>query len=112
MVDTRIDVPAGDDLQTTIRVEGQDDTADTDEIRVQIEQTRAGMSQTIDQITERLSPDNIKEQVKEQVMDQVQEVKDTVREATIGRAEDMVRYAGETVTDARESLIETIRHNP
>jgi len=87
-------------------------TPETEEIRAQIEETRAGMSQTIDQITERLSPTNIKEQVKEQVIEQYEEVKDTVREATIGRAEDMVRYAGETVEDVRYGTMATIRANP
>jgi len=87
-------------------------TPETEEIRSQIEETRAGMSQTIDQITERLSPSNIKEQVKEQVIEQYEEVKDTVREATIGRAEDMVRYAGETVEDVRYGTMATIRANP
>jgi len=87
-------------------------TPETEEIRAQIEETRAGMSQTIDQITERLSPTNIKEQVKEQVIEGYEEVKDTVRDATIGRVEDMVRYAGDTVEDVRTGTWETIRSNP
>lgn len=87
-------------------------TEDTEQIRAEIDQTRAEMSSTIDAITERLNPTNIKEQVKDQVMEQVHEVRENVREATIGRAEDMVRHAGETVTDARESFMETIRQNP
>src|SRR5919202_1910660 len=70
------------------------------------------MSTTIDAITERLSPDNVKEQVKEQMAEQVRDVRDTVREATIGKAEDMVRSAGETVSDARAGVIETIKQNP
>lgn len=85
---------------------------DTAEIRADIEQTRAEMSGTIDAIAERLNPTNIKEQVKEQVVEQAREVRDNVREATIGRAEDMVRNAGETVTEARYTLMETIRQNP
>jgi len=99
---------------TDARVTDSEDTPteETEEIRAQIEETRSGMSQTIDQITERLSPTNIKEQVKEQVIEQYEEVKDTVREATIGRAEDMVRYAGETVDEVRYGTMETIRANP
>jgi len=85
---------------------------DTAEIRADIEQTRAEMSETIDAIAERLNPTNIKEQVKEQVVEQAREVRDNVREATIGRAEDMVRNASETVTEARYTLMETIRQNP
>src|SRR5687767_4497607 len=75
---------------------GDDQTA---EIRAEIEHTRAEMSETIDEISERLSPTHIKEQVVEQV-----------REATIGRAEDMVRNASDTVNEARYSFMETVRH--
>jgi len=88
------------------------DSADTAEIRVGIEQTRNEMSQTIDAIQERLSPDNLKEQMKEQVREQFQEVKATVRDATIGKAEDMVRNVGDTLDEARYGLMETIRQNP
>jgi len=96
-------------VEGTVTDEGDTDPA---EIRAEIEQTRSSMSQTIDEITERLSPQNLKEQVKDQVMEQVQEVKDTVYDATVGRAEDMVRYAGDTVNEARYGLVETIRQNP
>ena len=107
------------DVDTTTDV-GSDDPA---EIRADIEQTRDHMSETINAITERLSPDNIKEQVveqvqelrdhvKEQVVEQVYEFRDNVREATIGRAEDMVRQAGDTVSDARYTIMETIKQNP
>src|SRR5205085_5658969 len=57
------------------------------EIRENIEQTRAQMSETIDELQERLSPSNLKEQVKEQVIEQYEQVKETVREATIGKVE-------------------------
>jgi len=70
------------------------------------------MSETIDAIQDRLSPQHIKEQVKEQVREQFQEAKATVRDATIGKAEDMVRSAGETVNEARYTIGETIRQNP
>ena len=78
--------------------ETSDDTA---EIRAGIEQTRSEMSETIDAIQDRLNPQHIKEQVKEQV-----------REATIGRAEEVMRNAGDTLNEARYGLMETIRHNP
>jgi hypothetical protein len=74
---------------------------DTTEIRAGIEQTRSEMSETIDAIQERLNPQHIKEQVKEQV-----------REATIGRAEEAMRNAGDTLNEARYGLMETIRQNP
>jgi len=91
------------------KIEHTDDTA---EIRAEIEETRAEMSGTIDAIQERLNPQHLKEQVKEQVREQFQEVKATVRDATIGKAEDMVRNVGDTLDEARYGLMETIRQNP
>jgi cell division septum initiation protein DivIVA len=85
---------------------------DTAEIRAGIDQTRVEMSETIDAIQDRLNPQHIKEQVKEQVREQFHEVKATVRDATIGKAENMVRHAGETVNEARYTIGETIRQNP
>jgi len=89
-----------------------DDDEDVADIRSDIEQTRDHMSETINALQERLSPDTLKEQVKEQVAEQVREVKDNVREATIGKAENMVRNAGETVNGARYTVWETIKENP
>lgn len=74
---------------------------DPEEIRAEIEETRAHMSGTIDEIQDRLSPTNIKDQAV-----------GAVREATVGKAEDMVRGAGDAVTDARYGLMETVRQNP
>jgi len=94
---------------------GAEETEQTDdmtEIRADIEETRAEMSETIEAIQDRLNPQHIKEQVKDQVREQFQEVKATVREATIGKAEDMVRNVGDTLDDARYGLMETIRQNP
>lgn len=58
--------------------------------RTEIERTRADMSETVDAIQERLSPQNIKEQAK-----------DRVKEATVGRAR-----------DAKSGIVETVRANP
>ncbi len=88
------------------------DTDDPAEIRAEIEQTRSQMGETIDAIQARLNPQHLGEQVKEQVREQFHEVTATVRDATIGRAEEMVRNAGESITEARYGLMETIKHNP
>lgn len=85
---------------------------DPAEIRAEIEETRAEMTGTIDAIQERLSPSYLKEQVKEQVREQFQEAKSAVRDATLGKVEDMARTANETFTEARYGLMETIRQNP
>jgi small-conductance mechanosensitive channel len=46
--------------------DGDDVTAETEQLRDQIEETRRGMSETIDAIQEKLSLSNISEQVKDQ----------------------------------------------
>jgi Protein of unknown function (DUF3618) len=55
----------------------------TEEIRVQIEETRADMSETIDAIQERLSPSRV-----------VTQAKETVKEATVGRVKNLAQRAG------------------
>lgn len=81
--------------------------AETDEVdevevtRIEIEQTRAEMSETVNAIQERLSPESLKEQAK-----------DRVREATVGRAEQAVSDAGDRAKEAGSSLVDTIRENP
>jgi len=74
---------------------------DPEEIRAQIEQTRTDMSQTIDAIQEKLNPDNLKEQAKEMV-----------REATVGRAEQMINDAERTARGFGSGMMETIKENP
>lgn len=58
--------------------------------REEIERTRADMSETVDAIQDRLSPENLKEQAK-----------DRVKEATVGKAQ-----------EAGSGIVETIRRNP
>jgi hypothetical protein len=92
--------------------DADESTQATGEIRAEIEQTRAEMGETIDAIQERLRPDHLKEQVKEQIKEQFEEAKHMVREATIGKVEDMVRTTGETINEARYTVMDTIRDNP
>jgi hypothetical protein len=72
-------------------------TPTTDDIRSQIEQTRAEMSDTIDAIQTRLSPARA-----------IADAKDSVTEATVGR---LKRLAHRTPGSGR-SLLETARANP
>ncbi|HEX8464218.1 MAG TPA: DUF3618 domain-containing protein [Abditibacterium sp.] len=65
------------------------------QIRAEIEETRAEMSQTIDALQEKLDPQHIKAQVTEKVHD-----------ATIGRAQGLVHTAGEKLAPAQEKLSE------
>ncbi len=95
--------------------------AGSEEILVEIEQTRVEMSGTIDALQERLNPDRLKEQVTEAVREQAETVKEhmasavqeqvemakgNIHDATIGRAGEMVSNVG------RSGLVETIKQNP
>lgn len=63
------------------------DSDDPDVIREQIERTREDMSQTINELQERLSPQHL-----------AQQARDSVREATIGRVQEFVASAGDTAS--------------
>ena len=70
---------------------------DAEQIRAEIEDTRADMSQTINEIQERLSPENVMDQVKEKV-----------REATIGKVERVMNRVGETISEVAEPVGEVL----
>ena len=70
---------------------------DTEQLRAEIEDTRAEMSQTINEIQERLSPENVMGQVKEKV-----------REATIGKVERVMNRVGETIGDVAQPVGEAL----
>jgi len=85
---------------------------EVEEIRSDIEHTRAEMSHTIDAIQDRLNPRRL-----------VQEAQDTVREATVGKAErmmsdasdaatEMVSGAGDTARGFGTGLVDAVRQNP
>ena len=76
-------------------------SAELENIRDGIGNTRERMSQTIDEIGDRLNPGHIKAQVKQ-----------NLRDATIGRAENMARHAADRVSDTRTGMMDTIRDNP
>jgi hypothetical protein len=70
------------------------DPEDPAAIRADISQTRQRISHDLDELGEKLNPQNVKAQIK-----------DGVREATIGRVEQMARNAG-------DGMMQTIRSNP
>lgn len=70
-------------------------------IRAGINETRERISQDLDQIGERLNPNSIKEEIKE-----------GIRDATIGRVEDMARQAGRRLNDAGTGVVQRIRDKP
>ena len=77
------------------------DSDDPDVIRRQIENTRAQMTSTINQIGERLSPDYL-----------LDKAKTSVREATVGRIKDMGYEANRRVEGVSNSMGDTVRANP
>lgn len=81
------------------------DTVETAEIRSQIEQTRVELGQTIDAIQDRLSPRRV-----------VQDAKETISDATIGRAKRLVSRVSEAVNANGSSnvtaVLEKARQNP
>ncbi|MGQ0561641.1 MAG: DUF3618 domain-containing protein [Gemmatimonadota bacterium] len=72
-----------------------------EQLREEIGHTRDRMSDTLDQLGERLNPKRIKQRVSE-----------NIREATIGRVQNMARNAAGRVNDTREGMMHTIRDNP
>lgn len=77
----------------TSAASGSAEDDDTEQIRAEIEDTRAEMSQTINEIQERLSPEHL-----------VGQVKETVREATIGKVERVMETISEATEPARQAM--------
>jgi hypothetical protein len=81
---------------------------DPEQIRAVMAQTRAEMSETIDAIQARLSPQHL-----------MQEAKDTVRDATVGRVKDMMTSATDKAADLAEDVqggareaVDYVKQNP
>jgi ElaB/YqjD/DUF883 family membrane-anchored ribosome-binding protein len=79
----------------------RDVTDETEAIRGDIEGTRTNMSSTIDAIQEKLSPQRLTEQAK-----------DAVRDATVGKVQDMASNIADTAKDTGSGLMDSIRENP
>jgi hypothetical protein len=75
--------------------------ANTAFLRAEIRETRERMSETLDELSDRLNPNRLKAQVKQ-----------NIREATVGRVENMARNAADRVNDTGHGMIDKIRENP
>jgi hypothetical protein len=84
---------------TSETVEGKD----PEEIRQDIERTRAEMGETIDDIQERLSPENIKENVRQQTIGKAQEA---THEASI-----RVNVVGSKIVERATPVLEQVENN-
>ncbi len=77
------------------------DQETAEELREDIEATRADMGQTIDELQYHLDPARLRE-----------EAKLAAHEATVGRAEDMMNTAEQRTKEAGTSLMDTLKQNP
>lgn len=75
--------------------------ANTAFLRAEIRETRERMSETLDQLSDRLNPNRLKAEVKE-----------NIREATVGRVENMARNARDRVEETGQGMVGRIRENP
>ena len=87
-------------LDAAYEVNG-DHSSETDVMRAEIESTRMRMSDTLDEIGDRLNPQTIKDNVK-----------DSIREATVGRVSHMARNATESVQRGTSGITNAVRENP
>jgi hypothetical protein len=82
------------------------------QIEAEIARKRREMSGTVDELQRRLDPERIKAQVREQAEDLAEQAKQSVRDATIGRAEHMVQEVKYNARSMRAGVIDTVRENP
>lgn len=87
--------------ESDIRAEESLDQDSPEAIRSDIEETRAGMSDTIDELAYRLDPERLKENAK-----------DAVRDATIGRAQEAMDTAQQRTMEVGYSFMDTVKRNP
>lgn len=90
-----------DDLTKDVTAPENQSDESVEVIASEIEDTREEMTGTVQAIGERLDPANI-----------VQDAKETVRDATVGRVEQMTSNAMDTATETGSGILETIRRNP
>lgn len=83
---------------------------EAEHLRSQIEETRHQMGETIDAIQEKLSFSNISEQVSEQLNNAIETAKNTVYDATIGKAVNYMKDMGSEISSS--SAVKTVRNNP
>ena len=96
--------------------EEQGESAEIGQIRAGIEQTRAELSGTVDAIQERLDPQHLVEQAKdaakEATSNLAEDARVALREATVGKAEQMITDANNTARGALAGVVDSIKANP
>lgn len=106
--------------QNVVAVESKDNeeiedevTDETEQLREQIEETRRGMSETIDAIQEKLSFANISEQVQAQVSEQISGAVETAKDVFYGKAGEIADSVGKGFKQLSETdLAKRAQKNP
>jgi ElaB/YqjD/DUF883 family membrane-anchored ribosome-binding protein len=88
------------------------DGTEEQRILARIDARRERMGETIEQIGAHLNPNHLKHELREGVREQLEQTKQSIRSATIGRAETIISNVEDTVSQTRRSLVDTIRENP
>jgi ElaB/YqjD/DUF883 family membrane-anchored ribosome-binding protein len=83
---------------------------ETEHLKAQIEETRSQMGETIDALQERLSLSNVSDQVSETVSNAIETAKDSIYDATIGKAVGFMKSAGEGISNS--GVVRTVKRNP
>jgi ElaB/YqjD/DUF883 family membrane-anchored ribosome-binding protein len=83
---------------------------ETEHLKAQIEETRNQMGETIDALQEKLSFSNLSEQVSEHVNNAIESAKNSVYDATIGKARGFMRNIGDGIGESK--VMRTARNNP
>jgi ElaB/YqjD/DUF883 family membrane-anchored ribosome-binding protein len=103
----------GDDYiarPSTMAVDADTGNDETEHIKTQIEETRSQMGETIDALQEKLSFSNLSEQVSEHVSNAIETAKNSVYDATIGKAVGLMKNMGDGISDSK--IARTARNNP
>ena len=77
------------------------DEDETEIIAADIRITQERLGDTVEEIGERFNPTRLKE-----------ELKSDIRDATIGKVENMAQQTADMVSDAQRSIMQSIRENP
>ncbi len=98
------DYPNAANDETALDATDDETNGEPELIRAQIEQTRQGMTETINAIQEKLSVSNIAEQVKDEVTTQISGVYESARDALLGGTENMRQKLNEGWESVSEKL--------
>lgn len=102
------DFVPGDDIELARNDDERSEADNAAELRAEIRETRERMGDSLEQLGERLNPGNIKDRVKQDI-----------RDATIGKVENMAHSAADqldearqTIGDAQRTVVDVVRDNP